>query len=222
MIILFLFYILNLNNEKFTNTVAPDIKDKIIYGLKNIDELFNQNDIYYTAAYGTLLGAVRHWDMIPWDDDADINVLRKDYTKIMGLKDEFKKRGLILKANWKLIKIYFDDTEFPFIDIFINDVKDNKIVRCSEPFENTCTLIDKSNVWWWKWVDYPADWILKKKRFKFGPIEIWGPQNPDKILKFWYGEKCLTECQTNIMDHVTGNEIEATKLNCGNLPKLQL
>ena len=65
--------------EKFTDIEKKEIKEKITFGLKIIDKIFNKHNIYYTAAYGTLLGAVRHWDMIPWDDDADLNIWRKDY-----------------------------------------------------------------------------------------------------------------------------------------------
>ncbi len=199
-----------------------EIKKKIIYGLKVIDKLFNKHNIYYTAGYGTLLGAVRHWDMIPWDDDGDLNVWRQDYSRIMNLKDEFKANGLILESDWKLIKVYFNDKKYPFIDLFINDIKDGKVIRCSEPFDKSCKSLDKVNDWWWKWVNYPSQWITERKRLKFGPIEIWCPIESEKILKYWYGETCLSECKSPEYDHITSDYIKPKILSCGILPKPQL
>ncbi len=51
--------------------------------LSEIDAVCKRHDIRWFANFGTLLGAVRHMGYVPWDDDMDIMMLRKDYKAFM-------------------------------------------------------------------------------------------------------------------------------------------
>lgn len=47
--------------------------------LKHVHIFCVENNLQYVLAYGTLIGAMRHNGFIPWDDDIDIWMPRKDY-----------------------------------------------------------------------------------------------------------------------------------------------
>ena len=56
--------------------------------LKEIDKICQQHQIAYFADWGTLLGAVRHGGMIPWDDDLDIVMKRADYQRFLEVVEQ--------------------------------------------------------------------------------------------------------------------------------------
>lgn len=80
-----------------------DIQKKCFDILVEIDRVCKLAGLKYFIYAGTLLGAVRHKGFIPWDDDIDIVMFRKDYDKF---PDACKK--YLNSEHYELQTIYSD------------------------------------------------------------------------------------------------------------------
>lgn len=67
--------------------------------LDNFIQVCDKHSIQWFADSGTLLGAVRAGEMIPWDDDIDIVMLRPEYDKLLKVADEEFKYPFFFQTN---------------------------------------------------------------------------------------------------------------------------
>jgi len=73
------------------------IQEHIFGIMAAIHDFCETHKIQYFLAGGTLLGAIRHKGFIPWDDDADIYLLRSDYERFIALSAAGLPEGLALR-----------------------------------------------------------------------------------------------------------------------------
>ncbi|MDN6268528.1 MAG: LicD family protein [Tetragenococcus koreensis] len=60
------------------------IQNKSLVILKQLIKIFEENGLTYYLSGGSFLGAVRHEGFIPWDDDVDISMPRRDYELLLN------------------------------------------------------------------------------------------------------------------------------------------
>lgn len=147
--------------------------------LIEVDRICKKCNIKYAIAGGTLLGAVRHQGFIPWDDDADVGMLREEYEKFrVACETELDNTRFYFQDNrntegyrWGYGKLRRKDTIFlrehqehmkydqgVFIDIFpIDGVSDNKLAARMNQFH--CFLVRK--ILW-----SPVGAVAEKNAFK--------------------------------------------------------
>lgn len=120
-----------------------------------VDSLFQEKGVPYFAIAGTLLGAVRHGGIIPWDDDLDVAIMEGDLPKVYDLRETLNQHGYDITEFGGGVKIYYMDGKaipdpdhpgelyrwkFPWVDLFLVKVEGDRVVysvdRLKEGFKN--------------------------------------------------------------------------------------
>ncbi len=84
--------------------------------MKDFDAFCSAHGLCYFLTGGSMLGAVRHKGFIPWDDDIDVGLPRKDYEKLIRIYNEER-----TNPDYELISILQnEDLYIPFAKIIHN------------------------------------------------------------------------------------------------------
>lgn len=154
--------ILNSNYELF-NTILIDYElqpkgilksmhtlcQEILDFASNVCDKYGLN---WWITYGTLLGAYRHGGYIPWDDDIDMGMLRKDYDRFNKiLNEEIKSNNLEDYLTFTVNQLYKKHYVLPFAKLDCI-TKDNHILAGIDifPFD----FVDHTDIDYDDFVEY--------------------------------------------------------------------
>ncbi len=181
--------------EKFDLGITDSEKIKLLQCMLAIHEVFEKHNIWYVVSFGTLLGAVRHKNVVPWDD-VDILIKFDEIGKMKNAFKELENLGYKTEQTYKLFRVYSDEKHF--VDLFIIKNENGKIARCYTN-DKICKYPKQSEEWWHKYFGFPESLIKDRKRYQLGSLYLWGPIDSWNLLRFWYGDSFLTTCQTHYL-----------------------
>jgi len=176
--------------RKITKRQSDDLYRLIHF----IDNILTENKIRYWITGGTLLGAVRHSGLIPWDDDGDICILKEDEPKLRKLVKKLDKMGYGLESSEKgvwYIDNYYTDLG---VDIFVMEKLKTKTTyvgawRYDISGGINCYFINNH--------------LFPLKRVKFGNFYVSAPNSSIRHLNTCYGNNWNSHIKL-LYNHRTG------------------
>ena len=138
-----------------------EFQKKELEVFQEVEKVLTRHGLRYFAIGGTCIGAIRHHGFIPWDDDIDVVMLRKDFNRLNRVCSKALPEGLFLqdKKNDKgypfhFDKIRLDNTEV--IDPFLEGVNMHKGIYIDVFPVDKCPENNKLAQFMFKWVSTTA------------------------------------------------------------------
>ena len=187
----------------FKETGFFDERELALRHLRDMDDILFAEGVSYCVMFGTLLGLLRHNDLIPWDDDLDIIIFDVDkfeetcrrqleakgyvvYEDIRTIDGVAKRCGYRIHAEQGL-DIPGQTWKFPWLGVWEPTIVNsgNGDLMTLPPEEFTYTVNDF----------FP----LERRTFLDFTVSV--PRLSEEIVKQYYGGDCMEVCMLHHLDH---------------------
>lgn len=168
-----------------------EIKQSALAVLRHFASFCRENHIAFYLSNGTLLGAVKYGGFIPWDDDVDVLVPRKDYEKLLKLYEDSEEYVLYAPERNKQYL-------YPFAKLC-----DRKTILVENNYDNGVSLgvnidIFPLDVWAseYKKACKQVRWNCRMKKFLgFAKIQTYIPASGRSKLQIVFRKGVLQACR---------------------------
>ncbi len=161
------------------NTCPEDILEHY-QCMKDVHEILTFHAIEYWIDGGTLIGAIRHKGMIPWDNDLDIGMHIADKDRLTQLFPIFDALGYVTIEVLYGYRIHSKKTACGVDIFFWNKENDVYIYNRVSPL-----------VWGYRNqqpIYMTANELYPLKKYTFGLFTVLGPNDPLAFLNAMYGD----------------------------------
>lgn len=192
-LVIILFYITHDPTEKLDNFDYIYTPGELFRHLDYISYILSINNIKHWLMYGTLLGAVRQGDIIPYDYDFDLGAHVEDVDKLLALSEQLDYDGYKFERSfvydnstnknlWKVsLKIYYK--RIPMGDIYLYKKCGDGLMRRYDPI---------TGMYFWPKGTFPSWFIddLATVKVRNGVYPM--PRDAKILLEYFYGKTWRT------------------------------
>lgn len=160
---------------------------KLKFLLQEWIRVAEKNNIHWFCNGGTLLGAIRDKGLIHYDNDIDLVLLAKDFSKIGQLTSD----TCVIDAVEQGFQFHLKNEAFPFIDLWLvspNPENPDEHILAGPIVNDRCYYIYNS---FWPNEKYATSDIMNVSKLPFENIMIHVPSNYERYIKQMYGPDCL-------------------------------
>lgn len=170
--------------------------------LEALKELLDKYGLSYYAECGTLLGCVRHGGYIPWDDDFDIAMSRKDFKVLLEHADEIGE-GLEIRSVYNS-EVYMNGHA-------VLTHKAEKLVWDDERYEkyHKCPFICFIDIFPWDYVPRdPQKFKVQKQLYSFAYKLAYDTRD---IELNYYGGRTISYMELRDLQGMNGGDAASKK-----------
>jgi hypothetical protein len=170
----------SMNTTMTVKNLINSCKNKLndlIELFKQVATILNENNIIFILSCGTLLGYCRNKQIIPYDDDIDIEIFEEDAHKL----DTIDWKNLTYCGWSKQAQLYLVKNDKVSIDIFSSRNKKESILNRTIDFPGTKSVI-------------PLDYIFPLVKSTFYDVDIYLPNDAEGVCMKLYGNDAINNC----------------------------